>query len=70
MPAPADTDRRERTGTVREYFRYFKWLYIILAATALLTAVLHAGHWALAKTMDYQRTNTAVSYTHLTLPTK
>lgn len=58
MPAPADTDRRERTGTVREYFCYFKWLYIILAATALLTAVLHAGHWALAKTMDYQRTNT------------
>ena len=35
-----------------------KWLYIILAAAALLTAVLHAGHWVLAKTMNYQRTNT------------
>ena len=58
MPASAYSDRRERTGTVREYFRYFKWLYIILAAAALLTAVLHAGHWVLAKTMNYQRTNT------------
>lgn len=58
MSASAYSDRRERTGTVREYFRYFKWLYIILAAAALLTAVLHAGHWVLAKTMNYQRTNT------------
>ncbi|MDE5716454.1 MAG: TPM domain-containing protein [Lachnospiraceae bacterium] len=41
-----------------EYFRYFKWLYIVLAAVALLAVVLHAGHWALAKTADYQRTNT------------
>ena len=58
VPASAYSDRRERTGTVREYFRYFKWLYIILAAAALLTAVLHVGHWVLAKTMNYQRTNT------------
>lgn len=43
---------------MREYFRYFKWLYIILAAVALLAAVLHIGHWGLAKTLNYQRTNT------------
>ena len=43
---------------MREYFRYFKWLYIVLAAAALLTVVLHTGHGALAKAMDYQRTNT------------
>lgn len=42
---------------MREYFRYFKWLYIILAAVALLTAVLHGGHWALARAMHYERTN-------------
>lgn len=43
---------------MREYFRYFKWLYIILAAVALLTVMLHAGHWGIAKAVDYQRTNT------------
>lgn len=43
---------------MREYFRYFKWLYIVLAAIAILTVVLHAGHWGLAKTLNYQRTNT------------
>lgn len=43
---------------MREYFRYFKWLYIVLAAAALLTVGLHTGHGALAKAMDYQRTNT------------
>lgn len=43
---------------MREYFRYFKWLYIVLAVVALLTVVLHAGHWTIAKTMNYQRTNT------------
>lgn len=43
---------------MREYFRYFKWLYIVLAAVAILTVVLHAGHWGLAKTLNYQRTNT------------
>ena len=43
---------------MRQYFRYFKWLYIVLAAIAALTVVLHVGHWMLAKTMNYQRTNT------------
>ncbi len=42
---------------MKDYFRYFKWLYIILAAVAILTAGLHAGHWGLAKMADYRRTN-------------
>lgn len=42
---------------MKDYFRYFKWLYIILAAAVILTAGLHAGHWGLAKMADYQRTN-------------
>lgn len=44
---------------MREYFRYFKWLYIILAAMGLLTLTLHVGHWGIAKAVDYRRTNTA-----------
>ena len=43
---------------MKEYFGYFKWLYIVLAAVALLTVMLHAGHWGIAKAVDYQRTNT------------
>lgn len=43
---------------MREYFRYFKWIFIILAAMALLTVLLHVGHWGLARAADYQRTNT------------
>lgn len=42
---------------MREYFRYFKWLYIILGAMAALVALLHAGHWGLSKMADHQRTN-------------
>lgn len=48
---------------MREYFHYFKWLYIILAATAFLTVVLYAGHWGIAKSVDYQRTNTQCATT-------
>lgn len=48
---------------MREYFRYFRWLYIILAAMAFLTALLHVGHWGLAKAADYQRTNTECATT-------
>lgn len=48
---------------MREYFRYFKWAYIILGAMALLTVLLHAGHWGLAKAADYQRTNTECATT-------
>ncbi len=43
---------------MREYFRYFRWIYIILAAMAFLTVLLHVGHWGLARVANYQRTNT------------
>lgn len=43
---------------MKDYFRYFKWVYIILAAAAFLVIVLHAGHWGIARAVDYQRTNT------------
>lgn len=43
---------------MREYFRYFKWLYTVLAVVAALTAAFHAGHWVKAEAMNYQRTNT------------
>ena len=45
--------------TVKGYLCYFKWIYIIFAAVGLLAIVLHAGHWSIAKAVDYQRTNTA-----------
>ncbi len=45
--------------TVKDYLCYFKWIYIIFAAVGLLAIVLHAGHWSIAKAVDYQRTNTA-----------
>lgn len=47
-------------GTVikmKEYFRYFKWLYIVLGATALLLLFLTAGHWAVAGMFYQERTN-------------
>ena len=43
---------------MREYFRYFRWIYIILAAMAILTVLLHVGPWGPAGKPDYQRTNT------------
>lgn len=43
---------------MKEYFRYFKWLYFILAATVCLLILLQAGHWVTAKAVNYQRTNT------------
>lgn len=43
---------------MREYFRYFKWLYIIFAVFLLLFGLLTAGHAMIAGAADYQRTNT------------
>lgn len=48
---------------MREYFRYFKWLYIVLAAMVCLFFLFQAGHWATAKAVDYQRTNTECTVT-------
>ena len=44
---------------MKDYFRYFKWVYIIFAVTALLAIIFHAGHWGIAKAADYQRTNSS-----------
>lgn len=48
---------------MKEYMRYFKWLYIILAALAGLFLLLQAGHWGTAKVLNYQRTNTVCTVT-------
>lgn len=48
---------------MREYFRYFKWLYIVLTAMVCLFFLFQAGHWATAKAVDYQRTNTECTVT-------
>ena len=48
---------------MREYFRYFKWLYIILALFLLLFGLLNAGHAIIAGAANYQRTNTECTTT-------
>lgn len=48
---------------MREYFRYFKWLYIVFAAALLLFGFLTAGHAITAKAADYKRTNTECTTT-------
>lgn len=48
---------------MREYFRYFKWLYIIFAVLLLLFGFLTAGHSILASAADYKRTNTECTTT-------
>lgn len=48
---------------MREYFRYFKWLYITLAVMVLLLAVLSGGHFLTSKAINYQRTNTECTTT-------
>lgn len=42
---------------MREYFRYFKWIYIVLAAVVLLLGLLSAGHSVIAGAADYRRAN-------------
>lgn len=43
---------------MREYFRYFKWLYIALFLLLALFGFLSAGHAIIARVADYERTNT------------
>lgn len=43
---------------MKEYFRYFKWLYIILGAAALLYIAVSAWQGAVSAAADYRRTNT------------
>lgn len=42
---------------MREYFRYFKWMYIALGAMALLLGLLSAGHFGLSRIAYRERTN-------------
>ena len=42
---------------MREYFRYFKWIYVILAVLAAAVAALNLWHWGIAKAANYKRTN-------------
>lgn len=44
---------------MREYFRYFRWLYIIFAAVLLIFGFLTAGHAIAADAAYYDRTNEA-----------
>lgn len=43
---------------MKEYFRYFKWLYLILGVLLLLLLMLNVGHWGIARAVGYERTNT------------
>lgn len=48
---------------MKEYFRYFKWLYIILVVLILLLGLISGGHRAIAGTVNYQRANTECTTT-------
>ena len=43
---------------MKEYFRYFRWLYIIFVAVLLIFGLLTAGHTITAGAVYYDRTNT------------
>lgn len=42
---------------MREYFRYFKWMYIVLGVTASLWGILSVGHWGISRLFYHERTN-------------
>lgn len=42
---------------MREYFHYFKWLYIILGVMICIYSLLAGGHWVVSKMANYKRTN-------------
>lgn len=42
---------------MRDYFRYFKWLFIILGVLALLFVLISGGHMVIAGVTGYERTN-------------
>lgn len=48
---------------MRDYIRYFKWLYIIFAALLLIFGMLTAGHAITAGAAGYERTNTECTTT-------
>lgn len=44
--------------SMKEYFHYFKWLYIILGVVLILYIVISGGQSAVSGASDHQRTNT------------
>ena len=48
---------------MREYFRYFRWLYIIFAAVLVIFGLLTAGHTITAGVVYYDRANTECTTT-------
>ena len=42
---------------MREYFRYFKWMYIVLGAVVALLGMLSGGHRALSRMSGHERDN-------------
>ncbi len=42
---------------MREYFHYFKWLYIVLGVMLCIYGLLAGGHWMTSKAAGHQRTN-------------
>ncbi|MCH5261544.1 MAG: TPM domain-containing protein [Lachnospiraceae bacterium] len=48
---------------MRDYIRFFKWLYIIFASLLLLFGILTAGHAIIAGAAGYERTNTECTTT-------
>lgn len=42
---------------MKEYFRYFKWMYIILGVVLLLFGLISGGHWVISNAVNYQRSN-------------
>lgn len=43
---------------MKEYFHYFKWLYIVVGVMLLVYAVVSGGHLAISRAAGYERTNT------------
>lgn len=48
---------------VKEYFRYFRWLYIMLGVLVLLWLLISGGHLLMSSAGGYTRTNTECTTT-------
>ena len=43
---------------MKEYFRYFRWMYIILGTVVILYIFISVGHGVISGAANHQRTNT------------
>lgn len=48
---------------MKEYFRYFRWLYLALGVVILLYGIIGAFQWVRTKSLNYERTNTECTTT-------